>query len=70
MDKAGARNAAWMAAQILALAGPRPSPTASAPPRAKMQADVEKARRRSRSRSLEMMLFFGGKETPFARACF
>ena len=42
MDKAGARNAAWMAAQILALQDPALADRIRAA-RAKMQADVEKA---------------------------
>lgn len=42
LDKAGARNAAWLAAQILALADPALSQRLAAA-RAKMKADAEKA---------------------------
>ena len=42
LDKAGARNAAWLAAQILALADPALADRINAA-RAKMRADVEKA---------------------------
>ncbi|MFT4301599.1 MAG: 5-(carboxyamino)imidazole ribonucleotide mutase, partial [Desulfovibrio sp.] len=42
LDKAGARNAAWLAAQILALADPALAEKIIAA-RAKMRADVEKA---------------------------
>ena len=42
LDKAGARNAAWLAAQILALADPDLADRINAA-RAKMRADVEKA---------------------------
>ena len=42
LDKAGARNAAWLAAQILALADPALADRINAA-RTKMRADVEKA---------------------------
>ena len=42
LDKAGARNAAWLAAQILAVADPALREKIEAA-RAKMRADVEKA---------------------------